>query len=144
MARAAGGLSTNVSTAYQQTAADQWVELHTPEVAPVRPYGTVRTQAATLLKQVNGEIHRVKSHVKRTKFPPELYGSLDRFAHNLDRLVAEIKALHPDRGPVAVPVPDTPQALIGRLEAASTRLRAEGLGILLGMPPTSSRRWIFC
>ena len=137
VARAAGGLSTNVSTAYQQTAADQWVELHTPEVAPVRPYGTVRTQAATLLKQVNGEIHRVKSHVKRTKFPPELYGSLDRFAHNLDRLVAEIKALHPDRGPVAVPVPDTPQALIGRLEAASTRLRAEGLGILLGMPPTS-------
>ena len=132
-----GGISTNVLTAYKQMAAGQWVELPTPQVALVRPYGTVRAQAATLLKQVNGEIHRVKSRIKRTKFAPELYGSLDRFAHNLDRLVTEIKALHPDLLPVDTPVPGTPEALIARLEGAATLLRSEGLKILLSLPPTS-------
>ena len=132
-----GGISTNVLTAYKQMAAGQWVELQTPQVALVRPYGTVRAQAATLLKQVSGEIHRVKSRVKRTQFAPELYGTLDRFAHNLDRLVVEIKALHPDLLPVGAPVPGTPEALIARLESAATLLRSEGLKILRSLPPSS-------
>ena len=132
------GASSSLSVAYKQAAPDQWVEVESARAAPVRPFATLKPYANAVLEGAPGQLRRVKGYAKRSKFPLELYEILDRYAQRLEQLGLEIKAAVPDLAAVEKPRAGTPQALLKRLETAAATLRAQGVALLLSLPPATA------
>lgn len=130
--------SPHLTVAFKRTAPDEWVEIESPVITVERPLSVLKTEANALIEGVSGQIRRVKGYARRSKFPVELEEILERYAQKLDQLVLEIKKAAPDQSAVEHPKPGTPGMYIKRLQSSAAQLRAQGIELLLSVPPTSA------